>query len=151
MNSEAFRANVGLVLLKDEKVFIFERIDIADAWQLPQGGIDVGETPIEAAYRELAEETGLRRSDVRFVAEYPDWLVYEFPDHVKKGAFLGQAQKWFFFELVNDESAINLTAFEHQEFSRFRRISHYELEEIAVSFRKPIYRKLSEFLTNYER
>lgn len=151
MNSEAFRANVGIVLMKDQKVFIFERIDISDAWQLPQGGIDVGETPIETAYRELAEETGLQREDVTFIAEYPDWLVYEFPEGVAKGSFLGQAQKWFFFQLTADESTIDLAAYEHQEFAQFRLVAPFELEEIAVSFRKPIYRKLAEFLANYEQ
>lgn len=151
MNSEAFRANVGLVLVKDQKVLVFERVDIADAWQLPQGGIDVGETPLETAYRELAEETGLRREDVKFIAEYPEWLVYEFPEGLEKGTFLGQAQKWFFFELIADESAIDLIAYEHREFAQFRFVAPYELEEIAVSFRKPIYRKLAEFLTNYEQ
>lgn len=151
MSSEAFRANVGVVLVKDKKVFIFERIDIADAWQLPQGGIDEDEAPVEAAYRELAEETGLQRYHVQFIAEYPEWLVYEFPEGKGKGGFLGQAQRWFFFELITDDSAIDLTTYQPQEFAQFRLVAPYELEEIAVSFRKPIYRKLAEFLTNYEQ
>lgn len=151
MTTEAFRANVGIVLVKDSSIYVFERSDISDAWQLPQGGIDTGETPIEAAYRELSEETGLQRDDVNFLSEYPQWLVYEFPENVKKGPFIGQAQRWFFFELLANDSAINLATYQHTEFSQFRTVEPFELEGLAVSFRKPIYRQLAAFLSNYER
>jgi putative (di)nucleoside polyphosphate hydrolase len=149
MTTETFRANVGIALIKDTRVIVFERSDISGAWQLPQGGIDVSEEPLDAAYRELHEETGLSREAVRLKAEYPEWLVYETPSSIRrKGWHLGQAQRWFIFELIADEADIDLQYHTHQEFIQYRWIEVSKLESIVVDFRKPIYRKLTTFIQN---
>lgn len=146
MASEIFRGNVGIVLIKADKVLVFERIDVPDAWQLPQGGIDIGELPINAVYRELLEETGLTKDTVSLLDEYPEWLAYELPQHLRNGKYLGQVQRWFIFKLDVEASKINLQFDTHQEFSQYKWVSLDELESIAVSFRKPIYKKLSEYI-----
>ena len=104
MGSLQFRAGtVAVVSNSTGKVLAFERSDRQGQWQLPQGGIDDGETPIEGVWRELEEETGLNANDVRLVGEYPEWTVYEWPEGVKRGTRLGQAQRWFFFEVLSED------------------------------------------------
>ncbi len=146
MASEKFRANVGIALVRNDQILIFERVNVKDAWQLPQGGIDLGEKPAQAALRELWEETGLKEDDVRLIGEYPEWLAYELPDDLKTGKYMGQVQRWFVFEFKSDESSINLDADGHREFNQFRWIQVDDLEDIAISFRQPIYRKLAAFI-----
>ena len=93
-----YRSCVGLMVFnKDGNVFCGQRLDNkAEAWQLPQGGIDEGELPIEAGYRELREETSI--SNVEFVSEYPEWLNYDIPlplaDNLWEGKYRGQTQRW---------------------------------------------------------
>ena len=84
---QRFRAGVVIVVRHhdDDRVLAFERTDVPGAWQLPQGGIDKGEEPIDAARRELAEETGLGADDVELVGEYPEWVVYELPAELRAG------------------------------------------------------------------
>ena len=111
MAKPSFRAGVIIVVRRrDGAVLAFERADTPGAWQLPQGGIDDGETPTHAAWRELAEETGLGPADVRLVEEHPLWTVYEWPPEVaamkpasKTADRLGQAHKWFIFEPLGDD------------------------------------------------
>ena len=82
----------------------FERSDIADQWQLPQGGMDAGETPVEAAWRELEEETGLGPKEVELVDEFSEWTVYQWPNGAReRGRRLGQAQRWFTFRALSDK------------------------------------------------
>lgn len=104
MSSAHFRAGIVAVVRNSKgRILAFERSDVPDQWQLPQGGIDADEEPVEGAWRELEEETGLTKKDVRLVSEFPDWTVYEWPDHVKKNGRRGQAQRWFFFEAKDDD------------------------------------------------
>jgi putative (di)nucleoside polyphosphate hydrolase len=107
MASAHFRAGVVIVVRHPDlsRVMAFERVDVPGSWQLPQGGIKAGETPIEAAWRELGEETGLGERDVVARAEFPEWIAYEWPDEVtalSAGTHhrIGQAQKWFLFDAV---------------------------------------------------
>ena len=85
----------------DDRLLAFERGDVPGQWQLPQGGLESDEAPILAAWRELAEETGLGPDEVMAVAEYPGWVVYEYPPEIrgKKGR-LGQAHRWFLFDAL---------------------------------------------------
>jgi putative (di)nucleoside polyphosphate hydrolase len=105
MASMHFRAGVvAIVTNSKSQILAFERSDVADQWQLPQGGIEQGETPEEAAWRELGEETSLGTTEVDLIDEFPDWTIYELPNGVgQKGKRLGQAQRWFTFRACSDD------------------------------------------------
>jgi len=140
MGSLQFRAGtVAVVSNSKGRVLAFQRTDFPGQWQLPQGGIDVGESPVEGAWRELEEETGLGPTDVRLVDEYPDWTVYEWPDGVKRGARLGQAQRWFFFEARHDD--VEPTP-DGDEFDDWKWVKVPWLVDQVVEFRKPSYQRV---------
>ena len=104
MPSSHFRAGVVIVVRRTDthEVLAFERADSPGTWQLPQGGLKLGESPSQGALRELMEETGLGEDEVEYVSEHPEWLVYEWPLEIQraKGGIhsrIGQAQRWFTF------------------------------------------------------
>ena len=106
-----FRAGVVIVVRSRDhlQVLAFERVDARGSWQLPQGGLHVGEEPIAGAWRELTEETGLGPEQVEARAEFPEWLAYEWPDDVRRAKGgdkqrIGQAQRWFLFDVIADET-----------------------------------------------
>ena len=138
MPSANFRAGVVAVVANSrDEVLAFERSDVPGAWQLPQGGIDVGENPDEAAWRELGEETGLGRSDVELIGTHPTWMVYEFPEHVRTDKRLGQAQRWYFFRALADD--VEPTP-DDVEFVAWRWVDRRWLVEHVVGFRSDVYR-----------
>lgn len=104
MAGRHFRAGVVLVVRgADGRVLAFERGDVRGSWQLPQGGIRRREDPVHAAWRELAEETGLTAEEVSLVEEHPHWTVYAWPaDQVGADDRIGQAHRWFFFSAPDD-------------------------------------------------
>ena len=100
MSSAHFRAGVTVVVRRgDGRVLAFERAEPRGQWQLPQGGIGVGETPEQAAWRELLEETGLGPADVRHTSEHPHWTLQEYPPDVRTDRRFGQVHRWFFFDV----------------------------------------------------
>lgn len=139
MASANFRAGVVAVVANSrDEVLAFERSDVPGAWQLPQGGIDVGEAPFEAAWRELGEETGLGSGDVELIGEHPTWMAYEFPDHVRsEGKRLGQVQRWYFFRALSDDV---IPSPDRVEFVAWRWVDRDWLVEHVVSFRREVYR-----------
>ncbi len=140
-----YRPGVGIMLLnRDNQVFVGQRIDQrAEAWQMPQGGIDEGEDPRQAALRELEEEIGTR--NVEIIAECPDWIPYDLPqdiaDLVWRGRFRGQTQKWFLMHFLGDDNDIDIATAE-PEFDRWRWSPLGELVRNIVPFKRETYRRL---------
>jgi 8-oxo-dGTP pyrophosphatase MutT (NUDIX family) len=149
--SNVFRANVGMVVINDEgKVLALERSDVKEAWQLPQGGIKENECPLEAAYRELQEETNLRQRDLKHLAEYPEWLAYELPIEKRSGKYgRGQVQKWYLFRLTGTEKHIKLDREIDQEFISWEWMNLQQLIKQTVSFRRSVYKKLARGFSQY--
>jgi len=138
MASPNFRAGVVIVVRGlDDRLLAFERGDVPGQWQLPQGGLDMNETPAAAAWRELNEETGLGRADVQIVAEYPDWVTYEYPDELKstKGR-LGQTHRWFLFDALRSDIT---PVPDGREFVAWQWVTREWLIESVVEFRRPGY------------
>lgn len=139
MGARTFRAGVVTVVERsDGQVLAFERVDTPGAWQLPQGGIDEGEQPVEAAWRELKEETGLRRKHVELVGEHDDWLVYTWPPEIANGRRLGQAQRWFRFRLLDDATEPKPDG---REFGAWRWVDRQWLIDNVIEFRRRTYRR----------
>jgi putative (di)nucleoside polyphosphate hydrolase len=154
-NKLPYRSNVGIMMVNEKGyVFVGQRLDNnQNAWQMPQGGIDAGEDPETAAYRELLEETGVKKQDVRFVASSSQWLSYDLPEDLIpilwNGKFRGQKQKWFLFKFLGEDGDINI-ATEHPEFSKWKWISKENLLKEIVPFKKSVYENvLKEFKNIY--
>ena len=146
-----YRPCVGIFLLNRERqVFVGQRLDTPGAWQMPQGGIDPGEEPYEAALRELYEETSVR--SVSLLAEAPDWYAYDLPSMVAgrawRGRYRGQTQKWFAFRFEGDESEINIRqpggGYHKPEFDEWRWEDMHRLPELIIPFKRPVYEKVVE-------
>jgi putative (di)nucleoside polyphosphate hydrolase len=149
-----YRRGVGIMLLsKHNQVFVGQRRDFAtDAWQMPQGGIDKGESPLEAARRELKEEIGTDKAE--FLAEARRWLTYDFPPKLRErfrhGRFAGQRQKWFAMRFTGRDSDIDLKT-EHPEFKTWKWVAPRELPRLIVPFKRRVYLDvLVEFRTLLE-
>ena len=147
-----YRPCVGIMLLNASgQVFTAKRIDNpADYWQMPQGGIDPGETPDVAAYRELEEETGIGPAKAELLAESASWLHYSLPDHLVgkmwKGRFCGQVQKWFAMRFTGEDADIDIHDRAHPEFSDWRWAAPESLPAKIVPFKTQLYRDvLQEF------
>jgi len=145
------RIGVGVVLLNSEnKVFVGKRIDNPkNYWQMPQGGIDKNEKVLEAAIRELKEETGI--TTVKLIKELNYWLEYDLPknliDKIWKGKYRGQRQKWFIMQFIGNKKDININT-EHPEFLEWKWIHYSELPKIVVNFKVKVYEKLVDELKN---
>jgi putative (di)nucleoside polyphosphate hydrolase len=144
-----YRRGVGIMLLNAlGDVFVAQRIDMpSDAWQMPQGGIDEGETPESAAWREMQEETGTR--DAILLAEGRAWHRYDLPadlvPRLWKGRYRGQEQKWFAFRFTGADGDIALDS-DHAEFSAWKWTPIATLPDLIVPFKRQLYSELvSEF------
>lgn len=154
---EIYRPNVGIIIINTEGNLMWCRRKNHDGWQFPQGGIDENESPIEAAIREVEEETGLAEQDLNFIWESKSWFFYDVPKErrnnyfIGKNKFIGQRQKWFLAEIKSGhEKNINLSKNLPIEFDDFIWVTYwYPLREV-VSFKKEVYRELLiELLPKY--
>ena len=141
-DDKPYRRGVGIVLLDGEgRVFVGRRKDTRTmAWQMPQGGIDRGETPREAAMRELKEEVGTDKA--RIIAVSRSWLRYDLPARLRTkvwgGKYRGQEQKWFLMRYLGRDHDIDLAAHE-PEFNKWQWLPFDQLPKVIVSFKRPLY------------
>jgi putative (di)nucleoside polyphosphate hydrolase len=146
MGDTYFRAGVGVCVTDGNgRVLALRRKGLRRAgWQMPQGGIDTGETPLQAMWRELSEETGLTRTQVTLVRRHADWLAYELPPAMRRAKVgWGQVQKWFL--LRTRRGAVVRP--DDVEFSAFEWLTPKVLLSRVIAFRRPVYRRvLGEFL-----
>ncbi|MGK7753562.1 MULTISPECIES: RNA pyrophosphohydrolase [unclassified Roseovarius] len=144
-----YRPCAGVMLVNgDGKVFVGQRIDSEyDAWQMPQGGIDEGEEPREAALRELWEETGVKADLVTVEAETPEWIPYDLPHELVpklwKARYRGQEQKWFLMRFHGTDKDVDITL-PPAEFSRWKWISPDEVVGAIVPFKRSVYTRVLE-------
>jgi putative (di)nucleoside polyphosphate hydrolase len=153
IDRDGYRPNVAIVLVNSRnQVFWGKRIK-EHAWQFPQGGIKQGETPEQAMYRELNEETGLEAHHVRILGRTRDWLHYNVPNHwVKRewrGTYKGQKQIWFLLRLVGRDCDISLRASGHPEFDAWRWHDYWVPLEAVIDFKREAYRLALEQLAEY--
>ena len=153
LDREGFRPNVGIVLLNHRnQVFWGKRIR-THSWQFPQGGIDRGETPEQAMFRELHEEVGLHPQHVRIVARTRDWLRYEVPDRYirrdARGHYKGQKQIWYLLQLMGHDWDLNLRATNHPEFDAWRWNDYWVPLDVVVEFKRGVYEMALTELARY--
>ncbi len=152
VNRLPMRQGVGVIVLnQNNKVFVAKRKDNPiDKWQMPQGGINLNETPFNAMKRELEEETSITK--IKVLKEISYWLEYELPPNllgkIWKGRFRGQKQKWFIVKFVGIDSEINLNT-KYPEFIEWKWIDYNLLPEVIVDFKKEVYKKLKIEIKNF--
>ena len=141
------RSGVGIVVLNQEnKVFVAKRIDNPkNFWQMPQGGVDPGEDFLEAAYRELEEETSIK--SVKLIKELDGMITYELPDRllgiIWKGKYRGQKQKWFLMRFTGEDKEINIDT-HHPEFLDWKWIELDQLTNVVVDFKLHVYKEVQK-------
>lgn len=140
MASAGFRAGTAALIWRSSgEILAFERADHAGAWQVPQGGIEPGETTTDAVWREVREETGLGPSELELLTEHPYWTIYTFPAGVGRGSWLGQVQRWFHFAVRNDDVVPVPDA---REFVGWRWMWPNDLLAGIVEFKSDAYREV---------
>jgi putative (di)nucleoside polyphosphate hydrolase len=143
IDPDGYRPNVGIVLMNtDGRVFWARRVH-RDGWQFPQGGMNSDETPVEAMYRELEEETGLRPDHVEVLAATPGWLRYRLPQRAVRRrdrlVCIGQKQVWFLLQLKGAESDVRLDATDKPEFDHWRWVDFWYPLDHVVTFKRGVY------------
>ena len=158
LDREGYRPNVGIVLLNGaNEVFWGKRVG-QHSWQFPQGGIQHGESPEEAMYRELHEEVGLLPEHVQIVGRTRDWLRYDVPEEflrrqtanrMQRASYRGQKQIWFLLRLTVQDSDIHLRATEHPEFDAWRWHPYWIELDSVVDFKREVYELALSELARY--
>lgn len=138
-----YRLNVGIILANASGRLFWGRRNGHDAWQFPQGGLQAGESALEAMYRELLEEVGLEREDVEVLGSSKRWLKYRLPkQYLRHGSVplvIGQKQKWFLIRLVTNEQKVRLDLSDTPEFDSWRWIDYFEAQDNVIFFKRQVY------------
>ncbi len=161
-DDDGYRPNVGIIITNQQRKVFWARRISGDGWQFPQGGIDEGETVLDAMYRELEEETGFLATDVELVARTETWLRYDLPDRFLNGSrmpesslktrFKGQKQMWFLLRLMNEGIEPNFELNDNPEFDDWCWINYWKAADRVVDFKRDVYKQalkeLAEKLPN---
>lgn len=152
ITSLPYRRGVGMMLLNAKnQIFMAQRVDFpSDYWQMPQGGIDEGETPHDALLRELQEEIGTANATI--MAQTPKWLAYDFPEEwlprIWGGRFRGQEQQWYLMRYEGTDQEIHLET-ATPEFSRWQWMDRAQLPHVVIPFKRPLYETLLTLFEPY--
>ena len=154
LDREGYRPNVGFILLNARNQVFWGKRVREHSWQFPQGGINPGETPEQAMYRELHEEVGLDPCHVRIIARTRHWLRYDVPSHFvrrdSRGIYKGQKQIWYLLRLTGRDCDVCLRATEHPEFDAWRWNEYWVPLDSVIEFKREVYQlaltELSHFL-----
>ena len=150
IDSEGYRANIGIVITNEKKQILLAKRYKQDAWQLPQGGIDKNETELEALYRELEEEVGLAPEQVSLLAKTPKWLRYELPmEYIRrkqKPTCIGQKQVWYLLKLVSSDTDISLNLHNKVEFDDWKWVDYWNPVDEVINFKKEVYEDMLKTL-----
>ena len=145
---DLYRPNVAMIIVSNnypdkKEIFIAQRNDLSNVWQFPQGGIDEGEEVQEALFREMEEEIGTKKAKI--IAEYPEWISYDFPSKIAKRMkpYKGQKQKYFLLKLKKS-AKINLDT-KHPEFSDYKFVKLKDVLSMSASFKKDVYKKVIKY------
>ncbi len=150
IDPDGYRPNVGIILMHRDGRLFWARRASRDGWQFPQGGMNSDETPLEAMYRELQEETGLLADQVEVLAATPGWLRYRLPRRflrpTQRPMCIGQKQVWFLLRMLADDDAVKLDANERPEFDLWRWVDFWYPLEHVVDFKRNVYVQALMFL-----
>lgn len=144
IDTEGYRANVGIILVNTKGGLFWAKRIGEDAWQFPQGGIHESETAEQAVYRELQEEVGVTKDSVEVIGSTQDWLRYNIPEHLirrhQTPCCIGQKQRWFLLRFIGNEADVCLNNCETPEFDQWRWIEqHEEPARSVISFKRDVY------------
>ena len=162
LDREGYRPNVGIVLLNQRnEVFWGKRVG-QHSWQFPQGGIQHGENPEQAMYRELHEEIGLTQEHVQIIGRTREWLRYDVPEEFlrrsqnlrsatgkPRASYRGQKQIWFLLRMVGRDSDISLRATDHPEFDAWRWSPYWVPLDVVIDFKREVYQLALSELARY--
>lgn len=145
IDPDGYRPNVGIIIARQGGELFWGRRINRDGWQFPQGGMRSDETPLEAMYRELQEETGLVADHVEVLGSTAGWLRYRLPDRYlrrhEKPMCIGQKQVWFLLRLVGSETDVRLDATAHPEFDHWRWVDFWYPPQHVVAFKRKVYER----------
>lgn len=140
-----FRPNVGIILVNSYDQVLWARRSGQEAWQFPQGGIKANESAVDALYRELHEEVGLKPESVSIIGSTKGWLRYRLPKGMIRQSAekvcIGQKQKWFLLRMLDNDDAINLSMIPDPEFDDWRWVSYWYPINQVVNFKREVYRR----------
>lgn len=142
-DANGFRSNVGIILTREDGSLLLAGRKRQSGWQFPQGGMLVGETPLEAMYRELAEEVGLTPADVAVLGHTDGWLAYRLPErYIRRNhqpLCIGQRQRWFMLRMQAEESRLRLDTTADPEFDRWRWVDYWRPVKEVIYFKRQVY------------
>lgn len=153
IDRDGYRPNVGIVLCNAKNEVFWGKRVREHAWQFPQGGIKVGESPEQAMYRELKEEVGLLPAHVRILGRTRDWLRYDVPQNwvrrENRGSYRGQKQIWFLLRLVGRDCDVRLRNCAKPEFDAWRWNEYWVALDSVIDFKRDVYRRALSELARY--